>query len=137
MLFLAKSGASQVPPLYSNLSDTVWGCLLPIEAVAFEQGVTLNTNIEPGLIIKGDGNQLKQLITILLDNACKYAGEKGSVTVTLVREQKKVCLKVNNTGTPIPPVIYLIFLNASTVQKNPVLGSWAATVWDCPLPKAL
>ncbi|GAB6179690.1 HAMP domain-containing sensor histidine kinase [Desulfotomaculum defluvii] len=105
LLFLAKSGASQVPLkfLELNLSDTVWGCLLPIEAVAFEQGVTINTNIEPDITIKGDGNQLKQLVTILLDNACKYAGEKGIVTVTLVQEQRKVCLKVNNTGTPIPP----------------------------------
>jgi signal transduction histidine kinase len=106
LLFLAKSGASQLSLMYSevNLSDTVWGCLLPIEAVAFEQGVTISTDIEPNITVKGGGNQLKQLLTILMDNACKYAGENGIVTVTLVREQKKVFLKVNNTGRPIPAI---------------------------------
>lgn len=106
LLFLAKSDDARVPLVYSevNFSDTVWSCLLPFEPVAFEQGVTINASIQPDIILKGNESQLKQLITILLDNACKYAGEKGIVSVTLVREQKKVCLKVNNTGTLIPVI---------------------------------
>lgn len=106
LLFLAKSDASSVPLVHSefNFSDTIWSCLLPFEPVAFEQGVTINADIEPDITVTGNGSQLKQLITILLDNACKYAGEKGIITVKLVREQKKVCLKVNNTGTPIPAI---------------------------------
>lgn len=106
LLFLAKSDATRVSLVYSelNFSNTVWSCLLPFEPVAFEHGITINANIKPDITVTGNESQLKQLITILLDNACKYAGEKGIVTVTLVREQKKVCLKINNTGIPIPDV---------------------------------
>lgn len=104
-MFLAKSDAAG-SPVYSelNFSDTVWSCLLPFEPVAFEQGVTINADIEPDIALTGNESQLKQLVAILLDNACKYAGDKGIVSVTLVREQKKVCLTVNNTGTPIPAI---------------------------------
>lgn len=44
----------------------------------------------------------KQLVRILLDNACKYAGEKGVVTLTLEREGDKARLMVNNTGRAHP-----------------------------------
>ena len=40
---------------------------------------------------------------ILLDNACKYAGPKGRITVELKKEQNKPLLTVRNTGDPIPP----------------------------------
>ncbi|MEL7568587.1 MAG: HAMP domain-containing sensor histidine kinase [Dehalobacterium sp.] len=104
LLFLAKSDDARVPLVYSelNFSDTVWSCLLPFEPVAFEQGVTVNSRIQPDITLKGDESQLKQLVAILLDNACKYAGEQGMVTVALEQGQKKISLKITNTGTPIP-----------------------------------
>jgi len=50
----------------------------------------------------GDEGQLKQLAAILLDNACKYAGEGGKVNVKLEKNQDKALLTVYNTGSPIP-----------------------------------
>lgn len=103
MLFLAKSDAAKLPNLQSelNLSDLVWSCCLPFESVAFEQGLTLNTEVAPNVQITGDEGQLKQLVRILLDNACKYADEHGAVTVTLSYTQEKAHLSVNNTGSYI------------------------------------
>lgn len=121
LLFLAKSDDASIPLVQSklNFSDTVWSCLLPLESMAFEQGVVINTNIEPDLDVTGDAAQLRQLVLILLDNACKYAGKKGTVTVTLTREQKKVCLKVNNTGTVIPALdLSHIFKRFYRVDKS-------------------
>ena len=42
------------------------------------------------------------MVVILLDNACKYAGKNGTVTLTLERVKEHVALSVNNTGAPIP-----------------------------------
>ncbi len=105
LLFLAKPDASGVPRLTGtfNLSDAVLGSVLPFESVAFEQGVTLNSDVAPGIDFTGSEGQIKQLAAILLDNACKYAGKDGSVTVRLWVEQEKIRLVVNNTGTPIAP----------------------------------
>ncbi len=47
--------------------------------------------------------QLKQLITILLDNACKYAGANGSVSVFLKKQAGHGVLTIINTGELISP----------------------------------
>lgn len=104
MLFLAKSDASKRPKLQSevNLSDLVWNCLLPFESVAFEQGLTLHSEITSDVVLKGDATQLKQLVGILLDNACKYADSGGHITLQLLKVQEHPVLSVTNTGSFIP-----------------------------------
>lgn len=105
MLFLAKSDAARGGTAGGcvSMSELVTGCLLPFESVAFESGVTLESELADGLTVTGDEGQLRRLVMILLDNACKYAGEKGKVAVSLGRTQEKVRLAVRNTGAVIPP----------------------------------
>lgn len=105
LLFLAKSDAGRqaLHPMEFSLSDLALGCLLPFESVAFEAGVTLESDIAPDLRMAGDEAQLRRLVMILLDNAVKYAGAGGAVTLDLCRSQEKLKLSVHNTGAPIPP----------------------------------
>lgn len=106
LLFLARTDEAKSSIIMSsiNLSDIVWGCVLPFEPVAFEQDKTLQTDIVPGLYVIGDENQIKQLLGILLDNACKYSGQRGTISVKLTKNSEhKVILAVNNTGSYIPP----------------------------------
>ncbi len=104
LLFLAKSDAAQAPALQTsmNFSDVVWSCFLHFESVAYEQGIIIKSEIAPDITLTGDEGQLNQLAVILLDNACKYAGKSGTVTLTLKRLQESVLLTVSNTGAPIP-----------------------------------
>lgn len=105
LLFLAKSDAArqEIRTSEVDLSELIQGCLLPFEPVAFEAGVQLEARVDPGLTLTGDAGQLRRLVRILLDNAVKYAGEGGTVEVTLARQQDKLRLTVRNTGEPIPP----------------------------------
>lgn len=104
LLFLARSDAAQVPMIQSefNMSDAVMGCMLPYEPVAYEKGVTIQSDIQPDVSLVADEGQIKQLAVILLDNACKYAGDRGTVTISLKKEKESVRLAVSNTGQPIP-----------------------------------
>lgn len=106
LLFLAKTDEAKARVILSqvNFSDTVWGSILPFESVAFEQGKNLESDISPDLHILGDEGKLKQLVGILLDNACKYADEHGTITVKLFKNaDHRIKLSVSNTGTYIPP----------------------------------
>lgn len=105
LLFLAKSDAAkhQLQSTQVRMSELVTGTLLPFESVAFERGVTLDEAVRPGLTTWGDEGQLLRLVMILLDNAVKYAGEKGRVTVGLEETQGRLRLSVSNTGPAIPP----------------------------------
>lgn len=104
LLFLAKADASKNNLVLSkiNFSDTVWSCTLPFESVAYEQGKNLETNIASDIFIEGDEGKLKQLIMILLDNACKYTNDNGTITIKLKKANEKIYLEVINSGEPIP-----------------------------------
>jgi signal transduction histidine kinase len=54
-----------------------------------------------GLAVEGDRGQLTQLVLILLDNALKYADERGSVDIGLERRHHAAHLAVANTGEGI------------------------------------
>ena len=104
MLFLAKSEDEKVELMLSevSLSDIVTDTTLQFEPVAFENGTLIDSSIEGAITIKGDLTQMRQLVHILIDNACKYAGENGHINVCLRRESGTIRLEVSNTGKPIP-----------------------------------
>ncbi len=104
LLFLAKSDANALPVLTGeiDLTECAEDRALNFEALAFENNVTLDTEITKDLKVNGSEGQLKQLLTILLDNAVKYAGPKGHVVIKVFRKQDKAVISVNNTGDPIP-----------------------------------
>lgn len=82
LLFLAKTddGRGQIAMAPVAFSDLLWSGILPFESVIFEQQKTMDAWISPGVQLLGEEGRLKQLIIILLDNAVKYAGEKGADT---------------------------------------------------------
>jgi two-component system sensor histidine kinase CiaH len=108
LLFLARSDTQTVEGIQALKSSLDFGELvlngvLLFESVAFESKVTLNNEIESDIILEGSEAQLKQLITILLDNACKYAGINGTVSVFLKKSAGHAVLTISNTGEPISP----------------------------------
>ena len=105
LLILAKTDNMQKNKMFSavDFSDLAMRLTLQFEPVAYEKGVTIRTDIEPGICVTGDQTALNQIIHILLDNAVKYAGIGGEVDFSLRRKQNSVYLTTRNTGTPIPP----------------------------------
>ena len=100
MLFLAKSEYSEMSTFHSKVdfSDIVIGKLLTFEPIAYERGLIIKDNIENNLFLEGDSTQIKQLITILLDNACKYSKDNTEITVDLLKNQRNIILMVSNIG---------------------------------------
>ena len=54
-------------------------------------------DIEEGLMLNGDEAQIRQLISLLLDNAVKYSDENGKIWLILKKKGKKSVLEVKNT----------------------------------------
>lgn len=106
LLILARSDAAiDLPEMkLVHLSDLLLNSALSFEAVAFEKDIKMNTQIAPNIYVKGDEQALKQLISILLDNAVKYAGKNGEINVKLFKHDVKyIIMQVQNSGKPIPP----------------------------------
>jgi signal transduction histidine kinase len=104
MLELAKGDIPREKIVFGrvNLSDIITNSLLIFEPVAFEKKVMLISDVVSNLEIHGDEERLRRLTAILLDNAIKYAGENGSVTVRLRSSGTHRTLSVSNTGQTIP-----------------------------------
>ena len=83
-----------------DFSRLVAGETLPFEFVAFEKGLKLNSNITNGIAIAGNSTQLKQLVSILLDNAIAHS-KGGEVCLTLTKEHSTAVLSVVNEGDEI------------------------------------
>ena len=86
-----------------SLSDVAADCALAFEPVAFEAGKPLEYQIADGTLVLGDGDKLRQLISILLDNAIKYGADGGTITLSLQKTDRQARLTVSNPGDPIPP----------------------------------
>ena len=102
LLDLART--ENVTPLMEHIdfSRLVAGETLPFESVAFEKELALNTAITSGIAVAGNGTQLKQLTSILLDNAIRHSKPAGEVRLTLTGDHGIVELSVINTGNEIP-----------------------------------
>ena len=105
MLTLARadSMAQAPPPGEVSLSDIAGDCALAFEPVAFEAGKPLEYRVAEDVLVLGDGDKLRRLTSVLLDNAVKYGAEGGTITLTLEKTERQARLTVSNPGGPIPP----------------------------------
>lgn len=86
-----------------DLSRLVCGELLPFETVAYENGLTLNGDIAENIFVSGNSVQLKQLTSILLDNAIRHSDSGREVALTLKKGKNHAVLSVLNDGDAISP----------------------------------
>lgn len=85
------------------LSDIVDETAQSFHSRAMQKRQTFTGEIERNLTLHGDEKAIRQLVSILLDNAVKYTPEDGVIRLKLARQGKNAALSVwNTTATPIP-----------------------------------
>lgn len=105
MLWLARFDAAQ-PPSGSEPVDL--GVLAAqtadrFAAVAETRGIRLGIHVPDGnASVAAPPELLDRLLGVLLDNACKYVPEGGSVDVTVARDGSRVAVTVDDSGPGIP-----------------------------------
>ena len=122
LLDLARTENVAPPTEHIHFSRLVDGEALPFESVAFEKGTVLNTNITANIDVIGNSAQLKQLVSILLDNAIHHSKEHGGVWLSLTREHGFAALSVINKSDEIPEEqrtkIFERFYRADTARNS-------------------
>lgn len=79
------------------LSELAEEAIRSFRGPARTQEKILCEEIEPGITLSGDEKALRQLISVLLDNAMKYSDPGGRITITLDRQKNQIRLRVYNT----------------------------------------
>ena len=71
---------------------------------AKSKGIALDTRPEPGAdVVYADQTALEQILLNLVENAVRYTGERGRITIETRRAANGVDLIVSDTGAGIPP----------------------------------
>lgn len=82
------------------------------KAALMKEGKEFEINIQPGIQIKAEEKSLFELVTILVDNACKYCDPEGKVVVRLNQTPlRQARLEVSNTYVEGKEVDYSRFFN--------------------------
>ena len=96
----AENAEAQTEPV--DLSRIVTGETLAFEMLAFDNGKTIQSDIEENIQLSGNPTQLTQIVSILLDNAVRHA-TGSEIILTLKHQGHAAVLNVINDGEEIPP----------------------------------
>lgn len=104
LLDLAKleNSSSKETFTSNDLSKLVEMSTLTFEGLMYEKDIKLKTEIEKNINFNCNTEEIKQLLSILLDNAIKHSVTTGEIKVTLETTRNDITLKVINKGNPIP-----------------------------------
>lgn len=67
------------------------------------RGLSIEKQIQPELVISADRELINRLVSILLDNAVKYASENSTIQLSAFQADKKLQLTVTNRCLTLPP----------------------------------
>lgn len=103
LLELARMDNRQTAVHFDTLdfSKLVNDSILPFEPLFYENETELKTEIEPNIRIEGDREKLRQVMSILLDNALKYDDPAYPVEIALRRQAGHALLTFSGRGEPL------------------------------------
>lgn len=82
--------------MHFSFSDAVWETAEPFVGLAEANEKQFTQAIEEQVTLYGDPLSIRQLVSILLDNAMKYSVENGWIHLEVYRKHNKACLEVSN-----------------------------------------
>ena len=105
LLTLARADAGQIPLARErvDIGGLVTSVVEQVTPMANERGVLVEEDPSPVITVPADEDLILQLLLNLLDNAIKYTGDEGRVTVGWANREGFVELWVRDTGTGVPP----------------------------------
>ncbi len=98
LLDLSRAENAQLQMEETDFSHLVTGEVLSFESIAFDKGLTIQSDIEDGIRIIGNRSQLAQLASILLDNAVRHSDGGHEIGISLCRQDHHTLLTVVNNG---------------------------------------
>ena len=110
------------------VSDVVMEAASSFEMAAERHKIKLNFHIQPMLSMRGNEKNISQLVSILMDNALKYAPEESEITLLLERTGTSIHLSATNRTSFVIPeeslgLLFDRFYRIQIPEDNPPKGT--------------
>lgn len=92
----------ELPDVPVDMSALCEALISDFHPLALSKNQTITANIAPDVLVRGNEDALRTMLSVLLDNAVKYAPEGGEITCT-VRREKRAVLRVENPCDNLDP----------------------------------
>ncbi len=86
-----------------DVGELVTSILATHEAFLVDSHLSLHRDIEPGVLVFGDADLIRQATANLISNAVRYTPEGGAVFVSVKRENGMAAIAVRDTGIGLTP----------------------------------
>jgi PAS domain S-box-containing protein len=106
MLDIAAIEAGKRPMIKEEVDvcEIIKDCVRNVEPAANDSGINLSLETpEDSPFLYADKRSVTQIVFNLLSNAVKFTERDGSISVSVTAANKKILLKVSDTGVGIPP----------------------------------
>lgn len=84
------------------VDEALFNVIYPMESVAYEKQLKMKIDVQEQIYMIGDEEQIKNVMSILLDNAISYTPEGGTIMIRASLRSRKLSMSVSNSGEPIP-----------------------------------
>lgn len=85
-----------------SLTNAIKESIQPFEVFAKTCGKTVETDVQEQITMLGDEKSIRQLISILMDNAVKYSLAESTIYVSLEKKGRKMQFEVYNETYDVP-----------------------------------
>ena len=84
-----------------DLSKEVQMEVAVFESIIYEKEIVLKQNIEEGVFFNGESEDIKHIVSIILDNAIKHTDKNKEIIVNVEKEKNDIKIMIVNQGEPI------------------------------------
>ena len=102
VLTRADAGGIEIERTAVDLAAIAVSAVANLESLARDRHIELGLAAEPAPL-DGDARRLRQLVTILVDNAIRHSPSGGLVSVSISRDDGAATLRIDDEGPGIPP----------------------------------
>ena len=85
-----------------DLSKEVQMSISVFESIMYEKEIKLETNIDENIYFIGEKEDIKHIISIILDNAIKHTEKSNKIIVNAQKDKNGIKIEIKNEGDPIP-----------------------------------
>lgn len=86
-----------------DLSEAVLDTIDPYTSLVATKGKNIEKEITSGIRYVGDESAIRQVVSLLIDNAVKYSNENGQIKLALEKSGKHIVFTIYNTVEEIEP----------------------------------